>query len=90
MTKQQFEATFVNQETSPNISDVSEGLVYLNNRLDTRLQKAVSDICEVVIAQYDRELEAQRFLVEQLEVKVQKLQDIVNKYEVADWQSNTF
>ncbi len=90
MTKQQFEATFVNQETSPNISDVSEGLVYLNNRLDTRLQKAVSDICEVVIAQYDRELEAQRFLVEQLEMKVQKLQDIVNKYEVADWQSNTF
>lgn len=90
MTKQQFEATFVNQETSPNISEVSEGLVYLNNRLDTRLQKAVSDICEVVIAQYDRELEAQRFLVEQLEMKVQKLQDIVNKYEVADWQSNTF
>lgn len=90
MTKQQFEATFVNQETSPNISDVSEGLVYLNNRLDTRLQKAVSDICEVVIAQYDRELEAQKFLVEQLEMKVQKLQDIVNKYEVADWQSNTF
>lgn len=90
MTKQQFEATFVNQETSPNISDVSEGLVYLNNRLDTRLQKAVSDICEVVIAQYDRELEAQRFLVEQLEMRVQKLQDIVNKYEVADWQSNTF
>jgi len=90
VTKQQFEATFVNQETSPNISDVSEGLVYLNNRLDTRLQKAVSDICEVVIAQYDRELEAQRFLVEQLEMKVQKLQDIVNKYEVADWQSNTF
>lgn len=90
MTKQQFEAKFVDQETSPNISDVSEGLVYLNNRLDTRLQKAVSDICEVVIAQYDRELEAQRFLVEQLEMKVQKLQDIVNKYEVADWQSNTF
>lgn len=90
MTKQQFEAKFVNQETSPNISDVSEGLVYLNNRLDTRLQKAVSDICEVVIAQYDRELEAQRFLVEQLEMKVQKLQDIVNRYEVADWQSNTF
>ena len=90
MTKKQFEVTFVNQETSPNISDVSEGLVYLNNRLDTRLQKAVSDICEVVIAQYDRELEAQRFLVEQLEMKVQKLQDIVNKYEVADWQSNTF
>ena len=90
MTKQQFEATFVNQETSPNISDVSEGLVYLNNRLDTRLQKAVSDICEVVIAQYVRELETQRFLVEQLEMKVQKLQDIVNKYEVADWQSNTF
>ena len=84
MTKQQFEATFVNQETLPDISDVSEGLVYLNNRLDTRLQKAVSDICEVVIAQYDRELEAQRFLVEQLEMKVQKLQDIVNKYEVAD------
>lgn len=84
MTKQQFEATFVNQETSPNISDVSEGLVYLNNRLDTRLQKAVSDICEVVIAQYGRELETQRFLVEQLEMKVQKLQDIVNKYEVAD------
>lgn len=84
MTKQQFEATFVNQETSPNISDVSEGLVYLNNRLDTRLQKVVSDICEVVIAQYGRELETQRFLVEQLEMKVQKLQDIVNKYEVAD------
>lgn len=90
MTKKQFEVTFVNQETSPNISDVSEGLVYLNNRLDTRLQKAVSDICEVIIAQYDRELETQRFLVEQLEMKVQKLQDIVNKYEVADWQSNTF
>lgn len=55
----------------------------LTDYIKYQLQKAVANICDIVITQYDQQIATNRILID-------KLKDDVQSLEKENWNNNTF